>query len=113
MARSEQRHAKELANIDELGKAYSGLRDELRPTGRIPARIRQIKTDANLIRHPREDGCYRAWTPFLNDLDASYQSAQTAAEAYGATSRGALKDNQQLAQDLGMTFTSAFEDAVD
>lgn len=111
LARSEQRHAKELANIDELGKAYSGLRDELRPLEE--SQREYAKSKQTLISYAiREKMDAIELGRLLNDLDASYQSAQTAAEAYGATSRGALKDNQQLAQDLGMTFTSAFEDAV-
>lgn len=111
LARSEQRHAKELANIDELGKAYSGLRDELRPLEE--SQREYAKSKQTLISYAiREKMDAIELGRLLNDLDASYQSAQTAAEAYGATSRGALKDNQQLAQDLGMTFTSTFEDAV-
>ncbi|MBB3140217.1 hypothetical protein [Halomonas organivorans] len=101
----------EKESVDELGRAYRGLRDDLRP---LEASQRQYMQDKlTLISYAvREGMAATELGALLNDLEESYRSSQSAAEAYGLNGEKAMDKVNDAARDLGFTFQSAFEDAV-
>ncbi|MFG6175788.1 hypothetical protein ACGTN6_00965 [Halomonas sp. THAF12] len=101
----------EKESVDELGRAYRGLRDDLRP---LEASQRQYMQDKlTLISYAvREGMAATELGALLNDLEDSYRSNKTVAEAYGTSGSQAMDKVSDAARDLGFTFQSAFEDAV-
>lgn len=102
---------KEAKRLDELRASYRRLRDELRP---LEASQREYaESKATLVEYAlRENMATSELQSLLADLKASYQSAQTAAEAYGNGAADASDKATQAAQDLDFAFQSAFESAI-
>ncbi|MEA3250133.1 MAG: tape measure protein [Pseudomonadota bacterium] len=101
----------EAKRLDELRASYRRLRDELRP---LEASQREYaESKATLVEYAlRENMATSELQSLLADLKASYQSAQTAAEAYGNGAADASDKATQAAQDLDFAFQSAFESAI-
>ncbi|MDT8895788.1 hypothetical protein RSO41_14110 [Halomonas sp. I1] len=101
----------EKQSIDELGQAYRSLRDELRPLEASQREYMQAKL--TLISYAvREGMATTELGALLNDLEDSYRSTRSVAEAYGTTGSQAMDKVNDATQDLGFTFQSAFESAV-
>lgn len=104
-------NTKEKESADRLAEAYRNIRDEIRPLEKSQREYAQSKL--TLIAYAvREKMDLIELGQLLNDLDKSYQNAGDAAEVYGFTGEAANKKINNSAQELGFTFSSAFEDAI-
>lgn len=89
---------------DKLANTYQALMDKLYP---LQAMQRQFGDD---LRTLMMNGS--ATPENIERLKNSYKSAADWAQVYGFEGKAALDQTNDAARDLGMTFSSAFEDAV-
>lgn len=97
--------------MERQSQAASSLVDQLYP---LQASQRQYMEDkALLVQHMLEENKSAEWLIEAQGLlEESYRNSEGAARAYGDTGSRAMGQVNDAARDLGMTFESAFENAI-
>tara|TARA_B100000700_G_scaffold189815_1_gene209167 strand:- start:37185 stop:39221 length:2037 start_codon:yes stop_codon:yes gene_type:complete len=99
------------SDLDRLALGFDGVLARIRPLQAEQKRYAEDK--ATLVEYAmRENMATAELQGLLSDLEASYASNTTAAQAYGMNGEKAISQVSDAARDLGFTFESAFEDAV-
>lgn len=108
LERSSQKHQEALQGITSQ---YQGLVDELYP---VKAAQREFREELESLDLANQIGLIDDLTDAQKRLRESRLSDESWQEVYGfdGKSLNHLKETKGVAEELGMTFTSAFEDAV-
>lgn len=102
---------KAAAEAEKLAQSYQSIVDRIRPLQAAQRKYAEEKS--TLVEYAlRENMANAELVSLLDDLDRSYRSTRTVAEAYGEAGVKANEDIAKAADDIGFAFESAFESAI-
>lgn len=106
--RSEKKYQEAL---ESLGSQYQGLIDEIYP---VKAAQREFREEMERLELAHQIGLIDDLADAQHRLRASMRNDQNWDEVYGFDGKSLehLKQTRDTAEDLGLTFSSAFEDAI-